>query len=58
MTYLSSQQRTAAPHTPRIVLLGPTGSGKGVQAALTAAKYNIVNGKIGSRFYLSVEPTA
>ncbi|XP_046560875.1 adenylate kinase 8-like [Haliotis rubra] len=42
-TYLSSQTRTNAPHTPRIILLGPTGSGKGVQAALLANKYNIVN---------------
>ena len=44
-TYLSSQPRSNAPHTPRIVLLGATGSGKGVQASLLANKYNIVNGK-------------
>ncbi|XP_038046287.1 adenylate kinase 8-like [Patiria miniata] len=43
MTNLSSQKRSLAPHTPRIVLLGPTGSGKSVQAALVASKYNIVN---------------
>ena len=38
MTFLCSKTRSAAPHTPRIVLLGPTGSGKGVQAALLAKK--------------------
>lgn len=43
-SYLCGQPRSNAPHTPRIVLLGPTGSGKGVQAALLANKYNIVNG--------------
>lgn len=43
-TYLCRNPRSNAPHTPRIVLLGPTGSGKGVQAALLANKYNIVNG--------------
>ena len=44
-SFLCSQPRSNAPHTPRIVLLGPTGSGKGVQASLLANKYNIVNGK-------------
>lgn len=46
-TYLSSQPRSNAPHTPRIVLLGATGSGKGVQASLLANKYNIVNVSCG-----------
>ncbi|KAL5012337.1 hypothetical protein ScPMuIL_010888 [Solemya velum] len=46
-TYLCSQPRSNAPHTPRIVLLGPTGSGKGVQAALLANKYNIVKVSCG-----------
>jgi len=45
-TFLSGQARSNAPNTPRIVLLGPTGSGKGVQASLLANKYNIVNGEI------------
>lgn len=44
-TFLGGQTRSNAPHTPRIVLLGPTGSGKGVQASLLANKYNIVNGE-------------
>lgn len=46
MTFLASSPRSAAPHTPRVVLLGPTGSGKNIQAALLASKYNIVNGDI------------
>ena len=45
MTFLCSKTRSAAPHTPRVVLLGATGSGKGVQAALLANKYNIINGE-------------
>lgn len=47
-TFLSGQSRSNAPHTPRIVLLGPTGSGKGVQASLLANKYNIVNVSCGN----------
>ncbi|XP_033099160.1 adenylate kinase 8-like [Anneissia japonica] len=43
MTALSTKHRSLAPHTPRIVLLGPTGSGKSVQAALLASKYNIIS---------------
>ncbi|ELT89859.1 hypothetical protein CAPTEDRAFT_200548 [Capitella teleta] len=47
MTFLHSKPRTAAPHTPRIVLLGSTGSGKGVQASLLANKYGIINVSMG-----------
>ncbi|KAJ8039275.1 Adenylate kinase 8 [Holothuria leucospilota] len=43
LTFLKVKTRSLAPHTPRIILLGPTGSGKGVQAALLASKYNLVN---------------
>ena len=46
LTYVSTKQRSNAPHTPRIILLGPVGSGKSVQAALLESKYQIVNGKI------------
>ena len=34
-----------APHTPRVVLLGPTGSGKSKQASLLASKYGLVDGE-------------
>lgn len=54
LSFLSSKPRSAAPHTPRIALLGPTGSGKGVQAALLANKYNIVNGAYKIYVYLSL----
>ena len=37
--------RESAPHTPRVVVLGPTGCGKSVQAELLASKYGLVNGK-------------
>lgn len=38
--------RDSAPHTPRLILLGPTGCGKSVQAELLASKYGLVNGKL------------
>ncbi|XP_074646673.1 adenylate kinase 8-like isoform X2 [Tubulanus polymorphus] len=47
ITFLQSQRRSAAPHNPRVVLLGPTGCGKAGQAALLASKYNIVNVSMG-----------
>ncbi|XP_028407699.1 adenylate kinase 8-like [Dendronephthya gigantea] len=42
-SYLCSNQYTVAPHTPRVLLLGATGSGKSVQASLIARKYNLVS---------------
>ena len=42
-TYLSSEPRSAAPHTPRVLLLGPTGAGKTLQALHLARTYNIVS---------------
>jgi len=47
LSFLCSSARSAAPHTPRVVLLGPTGSGKAVQAALLASKYNLVKVSCG-----------
>ncbi|XP_058861357.1 adenylate kinase 8-like isoform X1 [Acipenser ruthenus] len=43
LTFVLSRHRSVAPHTPRILLHGPPGSGKSLQAALIAQKYNIVN---------------
>lgn len=43
LSYLSMKQRNNAPHTPRVLLLGPTGSGKSVHAALLASKYKLIN---------------
>lgn len=45
LAYIAQPARSHAPSTLRIVLLGPTGSGKAVQAALIASKYNIINSK-------------
>jgi len=39
------KHRDDAPHTPRVILLGPTGCGKSVQAELLASKYGLINGK-------------
>ncbi|XP_030391360.1 adenylate kinase 8 isoform X3 [Gopherus evgoodei] len=43
LTYIQTWCRSAAPFTPRILFCGPPGSGKSLQAALIAQKYNIVN---------------
>ncbi|KAL2092003.1 hypothetical protein ACEWY4_011801 [Coilia grayii] len=43
LTFVLARQRSSAPHTPRILLFGPPGSGKSLQAQLLAKKYNIVD---------------
>jgi len=43
LTYLSTKNRDNAPHTPRVILLGPTGSGKREQASLLCSKYQLVH---------------
>ncbi len=45
VSYLKMIHRDSAPHTPQVILLGPTGCGKSVQAELLASKYGLVNGK-------------
>ncbi|KAK7496967.1 hypothetical protein BaRGS_00011703 [Batillaria attramentaria] len=47
LAFLQSQPRSNAPIAPRIILLGPTGGGKGVQASLLANKYNLVKVSCG-----------
>uniref|UniRef100_F7E2P6 Adenylate kinase 8 n=1 Tax=Xenopus tropicalis TaxID=8364 RepID=F7E2P6_XENTR len=43
LTFVLSKPRSLAPHTPRILLYGPPGSGRSLQASLLAQKYGIVN---------------
>ncbi|XP_053551924.1 adenylate kinase 8, partial [Bombina bombina] len=43
LTFVLSRPRSLAPHTPRILLYGPPGSGRSLQAALLAEKYGLVN---------------
>ncbi|XP_010625711.1 adenylate kinase 8 isoform X4 [Fukomys damarensis] len=43
LTYVLTSHRSNAPFTPRVLLCGPTGSGKSLQAALLAEKYGLVN---------------
>ncbi|XP_055776503.1 adenylate kinase 8 isoform X3 [Salvelinus fontinalis] len=43
LTYILSRHCSVAPHTPRVLLFGPPGSGKSLLAKLISQKYNIVN---------------
>ncbi|XP_042335983.1 adenylate kinase 8 isoform X2 [Sceloporus undulatus] len=43
LTHIQIPPRTHAPFSPRILLCGPPGSGKSLQAALIAQKYGIIN---------------
>ncbi|XP_045702322.1 adenylate kinase 8 [Phyllostomus hastatus] len=43
LTYVQTNHRSNAPFTPRVLLCGPAGSGKSLQAALLAQKYRLVN---------------
>nr|XP_023484988.1 adenylate kinase 8 isoform X4 [Equus caballus] len=43
LTYVQTNHRSNAPFTPRVLLCGPMGSGKSLQAALLAQKYSLVN---------------
>ena len=45
MTFVCQPARSAAPHIPRVILIGPRGSGKTTQAIQLADKYNLVDGK-------------
>ncbi|KAL5484698.1 hypothetical protein EMCRGX_G021238 [Ephydatia muelleri] len=41
--FLCTRQRSVAPHTPRVLLLGPIGSGRSLHAAQLARKYRLVD---------------
>ncbi|XP_055456870.1 adenylate kinase 8 isoform X1 [Psammomys obesus] len=43
LTYVQTGHRCNAPFTPKVLLCGPTGSGKSLQAALLAQKYGLVD---------------
>ncbi|XP_053427715.1 adenylate kinase 8 isoform X1 [Nycticebus coucang] len=43
LTYVQTNHRSNAPFTPKVLLCGPLGSGKSLQAALLAQKYSLVN---------------
>lgn len=45
LTFLGTLERSAAPVTPRVVLLGPTGSGKSTMALHLTERYGLVNGE-------------
>ncbi|XP_042322445.1 adenylate kinase 8-like isoform X2 [Sceloporus undulatus] len=43
LNFVQSRPHSEAPYTPRVLLLGPPGSGKSLQAALLVQKYRLVN---------------
>ncbi|XP_006835059.1 PREDICTED: adenylate kinase 8 [Chrysochloris asiatica] len=43
LTYVQTKHRSNAPFTPKVLLCGPVGSGKSLQAALLAQKYGLIN---------------
>lgn len=45
LTYVQTGHRCNAPFTPKVLLCGPSGSGKRLQATLLAQKYDLVNGE-------------
>jgi len=43
LSFVNTQHRSNAPHTPRIILIGPTGCGKSTLAKKLVQKYRIVD---------------
>ncbi|EDV27446.1 uncharacterized protein TRIADDRAFT_53152 [Trichoplax adhaerens] len=43
LSFLCTKSKSNSPFTPRVVLLGPTGSGKSTQADLLSKKYQLIN---------------
>lgn len=56
LAFVQSRPRSAAPFTPRILFLGPPGSGKSLQAALIAQKYDVVNSKFSVNMHFAQFP--
>uniref|UniRef100_UPI00398F605E adenylate kinase 8 isoform X2 n=1 Tax=Pristiophorus japonicus TaxID=55135 RepID=UPI00398F605E len=54
LSHVQSRHRSIAPYTPRIILHGPPGCGRSLQAALLAQKYRIVNVSCGQLLKESV----
>lgn len=54
LTYVQSGHRCNAPFTPKVLLCGPLGSGKKLQAALLAQKYGLVDSKYLTKVLLAV----
>ncbi|CAK8679207.1 unnamed protein product [Clavelina lepadiformis] len=48
LSYINIQQRSVAPHTPRVLLIGPIGCGKSTMAKKLAEKYKIVDVSCGT----------
>ncbi|KAM6182061.1 adenylate kinase 8 isoform 1-T1 [Erethizon dorsatum] len=55
LTYVQTNRRSNAPFTPRVLLCGPMGSGKSLQASLLAQKYGLVNVCCGQLLKEAVE---
>lgn len=55
-SYTSKKSRSMAPYTPRIIILGPTGSGRKTVAMQISRKYDLPIGKtLLVRIILSME---
>ena len=57
LVFMTTRLRSVAPHTPRVVLLGPPGAGKSWQAARLAEKYRLVDGMfiINQRMLVTID---
>lgn len=49
LTYVQTGHRCNAPFTPKVLLCGPLGSGKSLQAALLAQRYGLVDSEYLTR---------
>lgn len=56
LAFVQTRHRSPAPFTPRILFFGPPGSGKSLQAALIAQKYDVVNSKFSVNMHFAQFP--